>query len=458
MVSPVERDSLMSFAVAFVAHPENYAYIKQAAHSDLTMYVSAKLISPDSAENWGTLIDLHLDDQRTEIKRSGSNIFRAMLDIVLNINDMAQLSAAVLTSLDGALIDDKDLIDQLTTIYQHPRNPVDIVTGLKRLMINPSTDIICRSSACHILSLLMSEMVLRFSRNALYVSQETVELVNWIVAAVNDNSFPVDLAVYCMVPLFKVENLRFTFLERGGIRVVLIPIFNTKSGSIQPVYCAIYCLWMLSFDREALPVFTRTDYDLIRLVIRELRRTDKEKILRVALGMFKNLSDTNEDAITLMVEHKLLEVVDSISKRVVKDQEVVELLREVGDVLQSSIKLLSSYEKYLNELFKGQLVQGVTHTEAFWKENARQFESDRFINIGRLANLLNSADVETVVIALNDLGEFARFHPYGKSILDKLEVKEKVMTMLSREEKNVKEAALLCIQKLMIHNWQSLYS
>lgn len=138
---------------------------------------------------------------------------------------------------------------------------------------------------------------------------------------------------------------------------------------------------MLSFDRDALPVFTRTDYDLIRLVIRELRRTDKEKIIRVALGMFKNLSEINEDAVTLMVEHKLLEVVDSISKRVVKDADVVELLHDLGGVLQSSIKLLSSYEKYLAELAKGQLVPGVTHTEAFWKENARQFESDRFINI-----------------------------------------------------------------------------
>jgi V-type H+-transporting ATPase subunit H len=63
-----------------------------------------------------------------------------------------------------------------------------------------------------------------------------------------------------------------------------------------------------------------------------------------------------------------------------------------------------------------------------------------------------------VVLALSDLGEFARFHPFGKTILDKLEVKDKVMSMLSREERTVKEAALLCIQKLMIHNWQSLYS
>jgi V-type H+-transporting ATPase subunit H len=138
---------------------------------------------------------------------------------------------------------------------------------------------------------------------------------------------------------------------------------------------------MLSFNREALTVFTRTDYDLIRLIVRELRRTDKEKVIRVALGTFKNLSDTNEDAVTLMVEHKLLEVVDSVSKRVIKDPDVIELLKDVGDVLQSSIKLLSSYEKYLVELNKGQLVAGVTHTEAFWKENARQFESDRFINI-----------------------------------------------------------------------------
>lgn len=220
MASPVERDSLMSFAVAFIAHPIQYASIKQAVGSDMTMYVSAKFVKNESVESWKALARLGLDDQRHLLKNEGRAIYRGMLDIVMNITDVPQLTAAVLTMLDGSLVDEKDLVEQLITIYQHPRDPVDIVNGLKRIMINPSTDPISCASACHVMSLFISELVLRFARNAAYVSQESNELVNWIVAAVNDSSFAVDLAVYCMVPLFKVERLRFNFLERGGIRVV----------------------------------------------------------------------------------------------------------------------------------------------------------------------------------------------------------------------------------------------
>jgi hypothetical protein len=210
----------MSFGVAFVAHPELYAPIKESAGTDLTRYERAKLISPDSAESWRNFSRMSLDVQRALMRQDGRDLFKSMLDLVMSINDLPQLVACVLTTIDGALVDDKDLVEHLISLYQHPRNPVDMVNGLKRIMRNPSSGVVSQSTACHVLSLLLSELVLKFGRNSADVSQESHELVNWIVAEVNDNNFEVELAVYSMVPLFKVESLRFTFLERGGIRVV----------------------------------------------------------------------------------------------------------------------------------------------------------------------------------------------------------------------------------------------
>lgn len=74
---------------------------------------------------------------------------------------------------------------------------------------------------------------------------------------------------------------------------------------------------------------------------------------------------------------------------------------------------------------------GIVHTEKFWKENAKFAEENDFKIIKDLIALLKSATAavaakagdgeETVVcIALYDLGEFTRFYPNGRGIVNTL--------------------------------------
>ncbi len=39
------------------------------------------------------------------------------------------------------------------------------------------------------------------------------------------------------------------------------------------------------------------------------------------------------------------------------------------------------------------------------------------------------------------------------SVIEQLEGKTTIMSMLSHDDTNVKHQALLCIQKLMVHHW-----
>jgi V-type H+-transporting ATPase subunit H len=138
---------------------------------------------------------------------------------------------------------------------------------------------------------------------------------------------------------------------------------------------------MLSFAKENhRTLFLRQDYRLIPTLVGEIRRADKEKVLRVALSTLMNLCEVDE-AVELMVENRLINEIDVISRRVIKDPDVADLVRSMGDLLQKSMKILSTYEKYLKELNRGDLVPGVTHSEKFWKENFRQFESNKFENV-----------------------------------------------------------------------------
>ena len=54
------------------------------------------------------------------------------------------------------------------------------------------------------------------------------------------------------------------------------------------------------------------------------------------------------------------------------------------------------------------------HSEKFWKENVKKFEDNDFLLIRKLSELLTSQDNQNVAIACYDLGEFCRFHPFGK--------------------------------------------
>lgn len=92
--------------------------------------------------------------------------------------------------------------------------------------------------------------------------------------------------------------------------------------------------------------------------------------------------------------------------------------------------------------------------------------------IRKLVDLLQADKPKTVAIACFDLGEFCRYHPFGRkyknkkllikilfifiSVLEKMKGKDYIMNKARGDNQIVKEQALVALQKIMIHNWQSL--
>ena len=107
------------------------------------------------------------------------------------------------------------------------------------------------------------------------------------------------------------------------------------------------------------------------------------------------------------------------------------------------------------------------HEDRWWKENVMQMEDNEFdllkALIAIIASPLSESSLETVSVALFDIGEFARLYPNGRSIVKTLGGKEAVMHLLdpsdlrtSDENDELAEHALTCVSKLMIQNWQFL--
>ena len=77
-----------------------------------------------------------------------------------------------------------------------------------------------------------------------------------------------------------------------------------------------------------------------------------------------------------------------------------------------------------------------------------------YLFLKRLIKLLESEDDEVVAIATFDIGEFVRHYPGGKAIAHRLGAKELVMQLIDHENSDVRRHALVCVSKMLVHNWQ----
>jgi V-type H+-transporting ATPase subunit H len=148
----------------------------------------------------------------------------------------------------------------------------------------------------------------------------------------------------------------------------------TRSGNdIQLIYYALLNIWMLSFGEEAVEKFISVPkLGVVRAVCEILQKVSREKITRVAFMIFKNI-EKDHACLELMMDSKLLKIVDTILKGNIKDEELISSIKDIATVLESNIRVLSSFDKYVKEINSDCLEWSSVHTERFWKENAVKF-------------------------------------------------------------------------------------
>lgn len=447
------RDKIMGSSPVFYSHPEVYSEICNYVSPKVQEFERGGVIFAGSADTYKNFINMSLESQREFLVEQSDVLIRTLFKILETSSEDVKSKQSILCTLDGIAFDvgPEQFIYIMTS--QVPLNILQVLTRYGRVK---NEDPVVMEAAAHLLSILLGELIIRPTGQISDPQAQAVSLIDFLLNQSVDYKSNVDSLLYCMLPLFKVSQIRSFFLTTGGLRLIINPILTSKSGSIQPIYIALFALWQITFNEESIEYFLRKDYELINIIVKEIRRTEKEKVLRVGLGALKNLAEFSHLSIEIMIEEKLLEVIDNLSRKVLKDEDVIDLIKSLGDTLQKNVKILSTYEKWLLELNRGELVQGVTHTENFWKENAKKLEENNHDALKKLILLLNSSTPATVVLALYDLGEFARFHPFGKSIVSRIGGKARAMELMQSENAEVALAALFCVQKLIVQNWQGL--
>ena len=79
--------------------------------------------------------------------------------------------------------------------------------------------------------------------------------------------------------------------------------------------------------------------------------------------------------------------------------------------------------------------------------------------IGKLKDKIDGSGTvgnTELTLVLDDIGNFVRFFPQGKFIAKNLKAKFYTMQLLEYDDEAVQKAALSCVSKMLVNNWEFL--
>jgi len=291
-------------------------------------------------------------------------------------------------------------------------------------------------------------------------------LVLWCVGYLRDHKDSIGdllLATHSLTVLLRKPAYRIIFGNENGIQL-LHELLKSNRSSQQMVYKTLFCMWVVSFEPKVAEKFSNYE-GLVEEIVEILRSEKKEKITRMAIAVLRNLlvvakggkQSGGKENRSKMVESGIVRVLGYLNNRKWGDEDIEGDLEVLTEEVGKDLVKMTSWEVYNQEIRSGELSWTPVHkSEKFWRENVHRFEENNRELVGILLGLIRMSKNPLVrSVALFDIGEFCRFHPKGRKIIADLEGKTDIMFAMNSEPEVAKQA-LLCVQKMMVHNWEFL--
>jgi len=320
---------------------------------------------------------------------------------------------------------------------------------LLKLLTRNNADLFVSEKASKIAALLMT-------RTANVPDKDIQFFCRWIADQLKKaEAADVLIGITALQILLRRDYFREVFHSEVGLRV-LAKVLEDNGDKRQLLYYTLYCLWLLSYNAEIAATFS-TITGLVPKIVEIVRKEDREKLRRICVAALRNLLDKGSNN-EQMIKASGLRIVTVLSQKKWGDEDIEADLKLLNETLEKDMNIMNSFETYKQEVLSGNLTWSPVHrSEKFWRENVGHFEENGFKVLAVLLELIRSSNDPTVLsVACYDLGEFVRFHPRGRRVLSKLEGKETVMQLMSHPNEEVQKQALLCVQKMMVHNWEYL--
>jgi V-type H+-transporting ATPase subunit H len=87
---------------------------------------------------------------------------------------------------------------------------------------------------------------------------------------------------------------------------------------------------MLSFVNEGIEKFIAVPkYGVIKTMCEILQKISREKITRISFMIFKNIQHSSQ-CLELMIDNRLLKIVDTLLKGNIKEEKLIEDIKNIG--------------------------------------------------------------------------------------------------------------------------------
>ncbi|CDU20422.1 hypothetical protein YYC_01209 [Plasmodium yoelii 17X] len=272
------------------------------------------------------------------------------------------------------------------------------------------------------------------------------------------------------INILKIDEYRKDIYELEQFLTILNKNLDIANNNANKQYKSVFCVWLLTFKDFFIKKLYKNN--IISVIINLFKKCRVEKILRVSLNIIKNIIHM-DDCFEIIVDNNIIQTLTVLQYDKWRDNDIYDTIVQLLHKLDQRVKNYSNFERYCHELSNGKLKWSILHTEKFWLENVMQFEKDEFKSIQQLADIIKKyahsilqkpqsnetkeeIDNVTAAVACFDIGEFARLYPNGKKICQKFKIKENVMLLIATKDRDIAREALLCAQKIMLNNWQSI--
>ncbi|CRH02314.1 vacuolar ATP synthase subunit h, putative [Plasmodium relictum] len=272
------------------------------------------------------------------------------------------------------------------------------------------------------------------------------------------------------INILKIDSYRKDIYELEQFLSLIKKNLDLTTNNSNKQYKSVFCVWLLTFKDFFIKKLHRNN--MIAIVINLFKKCRVEKIVRVCLNIIKNIMHI-DDCFEIIVDNNIIQTLTVLQYDKWRDNDIYDTIIQLLHKLDQRVKNFSNFERYCHELSNGKLKWSILHTEKFWLENVMQFEKDEFKAIQQLADIIKNyaqnivlkdqstnnkdeIDSATVAVACFDIGEFARLYPNGKKICQKFRIKENIMILITTKDRDIVREALLCAQKIMLNNWQSI--
>jgi V-type H+-transporting ATPase subunit H len=276
-----------------------------------------------------------------------------------------------------------------------------------------------------------------------------------------------DTLCRCLQMLFRIDYYRLAFYKLNGVESLvnyLNASLTSTTSKDQMQYQVIHCIWLLTFN-EQIASRIQNNHMVIPVLADILNSTEKEKVKRIIVATLRNLlekvktPETIKNNCLCMLQSKVKKLLEIMQQVQTDDPEINEDVEFLDKKLETLVMDVSSFDEYTLEITSNRLSWSPAHkSDKFWRENAQKLNENNFFLIRKLIEMLKNEQTSSqfLEIVLNDIGQYVRYYSRGKNVIEQLDGKTIVMSMLSHQNSDVRHQALLCIQKLMVHHWEYL--